>query len=167
MKCREYITRAILKRPRDIIFLVSAAVTTAINRRRIRIEEEDILEAEKQYSQYVFESVKVENTLPDINLDDVIFEFVEMPAILPKSEVSDTLQSAGISEEMIERVIDVLHDLTFLGLEVEEDRFVFSDAPEVSRKNKTLARRLARKKGQEGRFQIHKAFRAFLETEET
>ncbi len=30
---REYITGAILKRPRDIIFLVNAAVTTAINRR--------------------------------------------------------------------------------------------------------------------------------------
>ena len=163
---REYITEAILKRPRDIIFLVNEAVTTAINRKHTQIEENDILDAEKQYSQYVFESVKIENTLPDINLEDVIFEFVEMPTILPKSEVSGTLQSAGISEEMIERAIDVLHDLTFLGLEVEKDRFVFSDAPEASRKNKTLARRFARKNGQEGRFQIHKAFRAFLETEE-
>ena len=40
MSTREYITRAILKRPRDIIFLVNAAVTTAINRRHTRIEDE-------------------------------------------------------------------------------------------------------------------------------
>ncbi len=89
-----------------------------------------------------------------------------MPAILPKSEVLGALQSAEISEKMIEPTIDVLHDLTFLGLEIEEVRFVFSDAPEKSRKNKILARRFAGKKGREERFQVHKAFRAFLETEE-
>ena len=163
---REYITGAILKRPRDIIFLVNAAVTTAINRRHTQIEKEDILDAERQYSQYVFESVNVENTLPDINLENVIFEFVGMPAILPKSEVLEALQFAGISEKMIEPTIDVLHDLTFLGLEIEEGKFVFSDAPEESRKNKILARRFAQKKGQEEHFQVHKAFRAFLETKE-
>ena len=75
------------------------------------------------------------------------------------------LQRAGISEEMIESTIDVLHDLTFLGLEVEGG-FVFSDVPEESRKNKTLAQGFAEEKGQEERFQIHKAFQAFLETKE-
>ena len=162
---REYITEAILKRPRDIIFLVNEAVTTAINRKRIRIEEEDILKAEEQYSRYAFDSVKVENTLPDINLENVIFEFVGRPAILTKNEVSATLQNAGILKAKIDRTIDVLHDLTFLGLEVERG-FVFSEAPEESRKNKILARRFATQKGHEERFQIHKAFRAFLETEE-
>ena len=162
---KEYITEIILKRPRDIIFFVNEAVTAAVNGRHTRIEEEDILEAEKQYSRHAFDSVKVENTLPDINLENVIFEFVEMPTILTKSQVLDTLLNAGIPEEMIERAIDLLHDLTFLGLEVEGG-FVFSDAPEKSRKNKILARRFAGKKRQEERFQIHKAFRAFLETEE-
>ena len=162
---RDYILETILKRPRDIIFFVNAAVTTAINGRHPRIEEEDILVAEKEYSQYAFESVNVENTLPDINLEDVLYEFVGMSAILTRSEVLDTLQDAGLSdEEKIEQMIEVLHDLTFLGMEVEEDTFVFSDAPEESRKNKTRARRFARKKGQEERFQIHRAFQAFLET---
>ena len=49
---KEYIIGAILKRPRDIIYLVNAAVTTAINNRRSLIKEEDIFEAEKQYSLY-------------------------------------------------------------------------------------------------------------------
>ena len=162
---REYITEAILKRPRDIISFVNEAVTAAVNRGHTQIGEDDILAAEKQYSRHAFDSVKVENTLPDINLENVIFEFVGMPAIVTKSEVLVTLRAAGISDEMIERTIDLLHDLTFLGLEVEGD-FVFSDAPEKSRKNKILARRFADKKQQEERFQIHKAFRAFLEIEE-
>ena len=163
---KEYITETILKRPRDIIFFVNAAVTTAINRGHKRIEEDDILGAEKQYSQHAFDSVNVENTLLDINLKDVIFGFVGMPAILTIPEVLESLQFAKVSDEMIEPTIDVLHDLTFLGLEVGEGRFIFSEVPEDSRKNKILAQRFAHKRGQEGRFQIHKAFRAFLEIEE-
>lgn len=163
---KDYITDAILKRPRDIIYLVNAAVTTAINKRHVRIEEEDILAAEIQYSQYALESVNVENTLPDINLEDVMFEFVEMPINMSKSDVQEIIKSAGVSEDQIEPTIEVLHDLTFLGLEIGEDRFVFSDDPESSRKNKIMARRFARRKGQEERFQIHRVFRAFLETEE-
>ena len=164
---KDYITDAILKRPRDIIYLVNAATTTAINRGHARIEEKDIIEAEIQYSQYALESVNVENTLPDINLEGVMFEFVGMPVNMSKSEVQEAIQFAGVSEERIESIIDVLHDLTFLGLEISEGRFVFSDDPESSRKNKIMARRFARRKGQEERFQIHRVFRAFLEIEDS
>ena len=109
----------------------------------------------------------MENTLPDINLEDVMFEFVGMPINMSKSEVQEAIQFAGVSDERIEPTIDVLHDLTFLGLEIGEGRFVFSDDPESSRKNKIMARRFARKKGQEERFQIHRVFRAFLEIEDS
>ena len=160
---KDYITSAILKRPRDIIYLVNAAVTTAINKGHSRIEETDILAAEIQYSQYALESVNVENTLPDIDLEAVMFEFVGLPVNISKREVQDTIQLAGVPDERIEPTIDVLHDLTFLGLEVGEGRFVFSDDPESSRKNKIMARRFARRKGQEERFQIHKIFCPFLE----
>ena len=163
---REYIVNTILKRPRDIIFLVNAAVTTAINRRHTQVEKEDIIEAEKMYSLYVFESVNVENTLLDINLENVLSAFFGMPAVLTKSKVLDALRFAGISDEMIEPTIDILRDLTFLGPEITENQFVFSDAPEESRKNKILAWRFAESKGQVERFQIHRAFRAFLETKE-
>ena len=120
----------------------------------------DILEAERQYSQYAFESVNVENTLPDINLEDVIFGFAGMPAILTKSEVLESLQFARISEEMVEPTIDVLHDLTFLGLEVEGG-FVFSDVPEESRKNKLWHRDLQRRKGKKNVFRYIKPFKHF------
>ena len=163
---KDYITEAILKRPRDIIYLVNAAVTTAINRGHTRIEEGDILAAEIQYSQYALESVNVESTLPDINLEDVMFEFVGMTVNMSKSKVQEVIQSAGVLKEKVESTIEVLHDLTFLGLEIGEDRFVFSDDPESSRKNRIMARRFARRKGQEERFQIHRVFRAFLEIQD-
>ena len=143
---------------------MNAAVTTAINRRHTEIKAEDILTAEKQYSQYVFESVNIENTLPDINLENVLFEFVGVFPTLTKDEVEKALLSAGIPAARLETTIDVLQDLTFLGLEIEEGEFAFSYSPEESYKNRKLAWRFAAEKGREERFQIHKAFQAFLET---
>lgn len=163
---RDYIISSILKRPRDIIYLVNAAVTTAINRRHTRIEEEDVIEAEKMYSQYVLESVNVENTSPGIDIENVLSAFFGMPAVLTKNEILETLKLVEISDRMMEPTIDILRDLTFLGPETEENQFAFSETPEESRKNKILAWRFASTKGQTERFQIHKAFRAFLETKE-
>ena len=162
----EYIISVILKRPRDIIYFVNEAVKSAINKRHPRIEEEDIFEAELEYCLYALGIVNIENTLPDINLEDVILEFAEKPATLTKSEVVKTLKFSKISEEMIEPTINLLRDLTFLGLEVEKDEFAFPDTPEESRKKEKLAERFAQRKGEEERFQIHKAFRSFLETED-
>ncbi len=163
---REYITRTVLKRPRDIIHFVSEAVTTAINRGHSQIEEEDIKAAENQYSQYVFKRVDLENTLTDISLEDVVFGFAGRSVTLGKSEVVEVLKLEGVSEEKMETVIDYLHDLTFLGIEVEEDDFVFFNTPEEFRKKQKLAKRFAQRKGTEERFQIHKAFQAYLETED-
>ena len=162
---REYITRVVLKRPRDIIYLVNAAVTTAINNAHPQIEEEDILAAEKQYSQYALGIANVENTLPEINIENVLYEFVGMPATLTKSDVEKRLQAAKIPDEMIIPTLDVLFELSFLGLEVEEGQFVFPDTPEESRKKEKLAERFAQMKSKEERYQIHKAFQSFLEIE--
>ena len=141
---KEYLTEVVLKRPRDIIYLVNAAVTTAINQAHPQIEEEDILAAEKQYSTYALGIAYVENTLPDVNIENVLYEFVGMPATLTKSDVVKRLQTANIPEEMIIQTLDVLLELSFLGLEVEENQFVFPDTPEESRKKEKLAERFAK-----------------------
>ncbi|MCY4401330.1 MAG: hypothetical protein OXD54_02025 [Candidatus Poribacteria bacterium] len=164
---REYITGTILKRPRDIIYFVNEAVRSAINNRHPKIEEDDIFQAEKLYFTQALDSIKVENTSPDINLENVIYEFAGMSDILYKNQVVVALKSAGISDERTNLTIDLLHDLTFLGIEIGEDKFVFSDDPESSHKNKIMARRFTEIKNQEKRFQIHPAFRAFLEINET
>ncbi len=163
---REYIMKTVLKRPRDIIHFVNEAVTTAINRGHTQIEEEDIFAAEQQYSEYVFRRVDLENTLTGISLEDVVFGFAGRSVTLCESEVVEVLKSEGISEEKMETVIDFLYDLTFLGIEVKEDDFVFFTTPEEFRKKQKLAEGFALRKGTEQRFQIHKAFQAFLETEE-
>ena len=128
--------------------------------------EEDILAAEKQYSQYALGIANVENTLPEINIENVLYEFVGRPATLTKSDVEERLQAANIPDEMKTPTLDVLFELSFLGLEVEEGEFVFPDTPEESRKKEKLAERFAQMKSKEERYQIHKVFRSFLEIEE-
>ena len=160
---RTYITEAILKKPRDIIFLVNESVTKAITRQHTHIDEEDVISAARLYSQHACESVSVENTLPNINLEDVILEFIGVHAILTKNQVLRILERAGIPHEMLEITIKALHEFTFLGLEVENGRFAFSNSPEESRKNKIWARRFAEESGQQERFEVHNAFRPFLE----
>jgi len=60
IETRDYILKRILPRPRDIVYFCNAAITTAVNRRHTRIEEDDIFEAERIYSQFSFEALLVE-----------------------------------------------------------------------------------------------------------
>ena len=139
---KAYITETILRKPRDIIFLVNEAVTKAISRKHTQIKEEDIKSAAELYSQHACESVSVENTLPNINLEDVILEFIGMEAVLTKNEVFQVFERSRIPQEMRDGTINVLHEFTFLGLEVEYGRFEFSNSPEESLKNKIWARQV-------------------------
>lgn len=164
---KEYIISVILRRPRDIIYFVNEAITSAINRRYTRVEMDDILNAQLEYSFYALEIINIENTIPDINLSEILFGFAKTSAIITRQEVLETLNFFNIPEEKREPIIDVLHDLTFLGREVEKDSFVFSETPEDSEKNKIVARKYAWEQCQEERYQIHKAFQAFLDINET
>ena len=56
----------------------------------------------------------MDNTSPDIDLENVLSAFFGMPTVLTKNEVLESLQFAGISDEMIEPTIDILRDLTSL-----------------------------------------------------
>lgn len=160
---RDYILDVILDRPRDLIYFASVAVATAVNRRHVRVECEDVLEAEKQYSLYALESVVVENTLPDIDLEAILFEFAGCPTVMSKSAVSSTIMRAGVPSQRVPDVVDVLCGLTFLGIQVGENMFAFAEDPQRYRRDEVRARRFAEQERIEIHYKVHAAFRAFLE----
>lgn len=160
---KEYIFDTILSRPRDLIFLVNSAVSTAVNRRHMRVEPEDIKEAESQYSLYALESILVENTMRDVDLESALFAFAGSHQILIEPEVRDILKDARVAEDKIADVISLLCGLTFLGVEVAENRFEFPEDPQRFRRDEVQARRFAKHVGRAARFQVHPAFRAFLD----
>jgi hypothetical protein len=160
---RDYLTSRILSRPRDIVFLVKAAVSFAVNRKHARVEERDILDGEKQYSQYALDSILVENGITIPQLESVLFEFVGASPIISDSRVREFISKANISSDKIDGVLLHLVNLSFLGLETAEGAFAFADEPREMKKNMVLSERLVTEQGGGKRYQINPPFRAYLE----
>jgi hypothetical protein len=163
---RHYLVNQILKRPRDIVYLVKSAVSFAVNRKRDRVEEKDIRDAEDAYSQYALDSILVENGISIPQLENVLDQFSGAPAILSHDLARSTVSRGSISADKVEDAIEHLLRLSFLGTEISPQRFVFSDESRELRRNQVLARRYCEQAGCTPRYQIHRAFRAFLRVSE-
>jgi hypothetical protein len=162
---REYLTRRILPRPRDIVFFVKAAVSFAVNRKHDRVEERDVLDGEKQYSQYALDSILVENGITIPELESVLFQFLGSGPTLDESSLRRIVSNAGIDAEKVDPVIAHLVKLTFLGLETDSQKFLYADDPRELKKIHILADRYAHE-GVERRFEIKAAFRSYLEIQD-
>jgi hypothetical protein len=160
---RSYFATRILPRPRDLIYFVKAALNVAVNRARSVVEERDVLDAERQYSEYALDSVKVENgiTLPE--LESVLYEFAGKASILAENDVAETITAAGIPEDRTREVGDHLVALTFLGRETAFGRFAFCYDAQEDKRNRALAEHYQRTSGAKARYQIGSAFHSFLE----
>ena len=159
---REYLTSRILKRPRDIVYLVKAAVSFAVNRKHDRVEERDILDGEKEYSQYALDSILVENGISIPQLEAVLFEFIGAASVLDEGQVRTLIAKAAVDIQRLDEVVNHLAKLSFLGAEVSEGVFAFADEPRELRKNKVLADHVAAISNRSRRFQVHPAFRSYL-----
>lgn len=164
---KSYLLARILPRPRDLIFLVKAAIAIAVNRGHPVVTESDIVDAEKQYSQYALESIIVENGLGVRDLESVLYEFVASGPYLGQAEVESRLAKTSVAGDDYPAVIDHLSGLTFLGLEVAENDFRFAEDPHEYRKTLVMARRFAESRRRPPRYKINPAFWAFLEIAES
>lgn len=163
---RDYILSRILARPRDLVYLVKGAISNAVNRGHSHVEPKDVKDAEYIYSRYAIDSILVENSITIPQLELVLYEFAGFPCIISESNLIAAFEKSRISVEKRSAVVEHLTWLSFFGLEVEENRFEFSDDPKEYLKNSVLAKRVAEKTGNR-RFLIHPAFRAYLEISES
>lgn len=163
---KQYFLSRILQRPRDLLFFVKAAITTAINRKHPKVEAQDILDAERQYSQFAIDSILVENGISLQELEEVIYEFAGSLVILSEEEVIAALVRANIPADAHESAINHLINLTFLGIETKEGEFRFSEDEQEARINSVLAAKLASDLARSSRYKINSAFCAFLQVQE-
>lgn len=160
---KKYILDMILPRPRDLVYFTKAALSTAVNRGHSRVEEDDILEAEKLYSQFVFEAVQVENGISLPELEIILFEFVGGSSILCKNEVFKIMSKSGIDKNRHDYALRHLIALSFLGVEIKLNEFRFCTSADEIRKIERLSERYITTENKAQRYQIHKAFHAYLE----
>jgi len=127
------------------------------------VQEEDILSAEMNYSQFAYEALLVENGITVDQLDYVLLEFMGSDAVLPASTVRANLNLLGIEGDKAGYVIARLKAMSFLGEETAPDKFQYVEGEADSRRLDVLARKYSERVGQEPRYSIHPAYRSYLE----
>ncbi|MBU1063252.1 hypothetical protein KKC74_00355, partial [bacterium] len=146
------------------LYFLNSAVATAINRSHSFVEENDIITAEKEYSQYAMESIVVENTLTNYNIENLLYEFAGNPEIINYDELIDTISKVPHDKKVeTQESINLLCSLTFLGIEIDKSKFVFSEDPQDFRKYNVIAQKYSKTQNMIRRYRVHPAFHAFLE----
>jgi hypothetical protein len=167
-KTRDYILKRILPRPRDFVFFCKAAVYNAVNARHARVEETDIAEAERAYSNFALDALLVEYGSTRGHLESVLYEFAGSNSVVTRSQALNTITSV-LGDGKSESAEDVLEDLariSFFGIETHEGEFRYPDRDSELRKAKVLSRKIAQLTRREERLEIHPAYRNFLDVEE-
>jgi hypothetical protein len=160
---KDYITSFILPRPRDIIILFKMAFQEAINKEHSKVEEEDFKAAEFKYSEYALQSLLPENGNRIPELESVFYEFAGHNSIIDKNELENCLVEWCTADIDTKHIIEVLCELTFLGLEVAENKFEYFSEKRPKKITENLARKLVLKNKTNQRYEINPAFHAYLE----
>ncbi len=160
---REYLVGRILKRPRDLVFFANEAIGVAVNRGRVRVEEADVLEAEKRYSQFAFDTILVENGISLQQLEAVLYEFAAQPVVIHEEDLILFFNRAGVPPALHTSVLIHLRLLGFLGTETSDGVFTYMDNPRDQMRVDALARATAARKAGRPRYEIAPAFRTYLE----
>jgi len=159
---KDYLVSRVIPRPRDIIYLCKAALARALNRGHVLIQESDVLAAEMEYSQYAFNSLEAETSTQLPGIENLLYEFVGANETVTRKQIQGFMGKAGIDENAIDRILELLCETTFLGLEIEPDRFEYLYDENRGKVVQALAKRMAEASGQE-RFAVNAPFHAYLE----
>lgn len=161
----DWILRVCLPRPRDILYLCKAAIDHALSVGNPVVQAADLLAAERQYSLFAFEAATVESQHRVPRIDDVLIEFAGASTSLPTDQVQAILTTAGIETRHFESTIDVLRDVSFLGVQTGDGQVSFTDSPREKRLADVLANRIRSAHHTAAAYAVHPAFWAYLELE--
>ena len=158
----DFIFDSVLRRPRDVIYMVRAAMTSAINRRNETLTSEDLLNARAQYSNFAFESVLAEDDPQRLKLELLLIEFAGSTKIVSLPKVRECMKRANVTGEDANWYLDLLCDIGFLGITTAEGIHYSAEESERSRL-RGIAKRLAVQTGSTETFAINPAFYGALE----
>lgn len=159
MTTRDYFLWRALPRPRDMIFLGNAALTTAINRRHNVVLAQDFSHAESIYSRFAVEALLVESEAQGFELEEVLFEFAGLDSTISEDDLAEVLDG----EQDPESIRNWLIRTSFLGIETRDGRYVHVEGESEARKKLKAAERLAKRLARPLRYRVHPAFRPYLD----
>lgn len=157
-----------LMRPRDLLQFCQLAIETAQIHRHETVMDTDVLVAEKQYSEYMFEALRLEYRPVYPELDNVLFEFSQWQV---STSIEDTLGfieknvfskpdynglewiKACESDPM--KLLEILYVIGFLGLEDRDRHLKFFSFEQTFAEAKRLC-------GKDPLVNLHPAFHKAL-----
>lgn len=161
---KEYIISCIIPRPRDLIFFINAAKSSAVAKGHSFINENDLKAAYADYSNWVFQSLMVENGITINELKDFLYHMIGEKSVTTYERIVEKMNVASVScdsADKIEYFISHLCSLSFIGREIRKDEFYFDYGYEIDDKKLFLARKYNSK-----RYKIHQAFIPYMECED-
>jgi hypothetical protein len=160
-----YLLARVLPRPRDVLHICSAAISAAVTAGHHIVEESDLTKAEKAYSQFACDALRVENGVTLKELNEVLYRFMGCAPVLTEESVYELVSEAGVDIGKVGDVVDHLKALSFFGVEVRDSEFRYAEDPEDAKKIEVLAQKLEESAGRPFRLEVHPAFRPYLEIE--
>lgn len=157
---QDFIMDQIYPRPRDLIYLFQRSKDLAVQRGNIKIEVKDITDALKDYSNWIFTSVLVENGITQKQMEDFMYNLIGEKQLISKESLVEIMKASKIDvdDKNVEYFINHLVDLTIVGREIRENEFAFDYDYNQDKKNIVLSKKL-----NSDRFKIHNALVPYLE----
>lgn len=161
LNTKDFIINNIFPRPRDLIYFLSSAKNLAVSRGHSKISEDDLISAYKEYSNWVFKSIIVENSITINQMEDFMYNLMGEKQILTEEYIQTIAIKSNINvstKELLEKFIDHLVSLSVFGREIKDSKFEFEYEFDNDFKLKALSSKMGVK-----RFKIHNALIAYLE----
>lgn len=161
---KSYIMQVIIPRPRDIIYFCRSALASAINSNHKKIDAVDLKKAEFEYSAHAFDALVTELLIEYERIEEVLVGFAGSNQNLSRNEVETIVADTIQEPEEIGRIIELLVDFAFLGLETSRGQFQFL----YNERRKSVLHQLARTTARESGvtlYSINRAYHCFLSIE--
>lgn len=154
-----YILDRTLMRPRDLLTFLRTAVQVAINRGHTTVTADDILQAERNYSEDLLLTTvfEIQDTHPDIA--EVLYAFQGLPVEMTHEEVEFLLLGAGLPEAEFASALELLLWFGFLGVRTAGS----TEAQYAYQVQWNLRRLLQPLEHGDASLTLHPAFRAALD----
>lgn len=122
----QFVVNRTLMRPRELLRFVRECIDVGLNRKRQKLTEEDMLQAEQNYSSDALIDVCLE--MKDVNskFGDAPYAFIGSTAVLSKADAAKRLEEAGVKPDEITLVIDILLWFGVLGIYLDDDEERYS-----------------------------------------
>ncbi len=155
---RSYIGSYVIPRPRDAIYFVRESIARAVNRGHTTVRAEDIIAAERDYSQYAFDALLIEDDPRRGKLEEVLYGFAGVHRVLSRDDVENIIATAGVKRDDQQMYHNLLIDINFLGIRNEEGAVEFPTDESRRKVAQRVAKQIAGRSGRIEEYEVNRVF---------